>query len=71
MHFYIPSFIVEGEGDHAGVVLARDGPATELTPKEASMILEFIDPTTLERFRAEAISDNRYIGRRSWSTEDI
>ena len=62
---------MEGKGDHAGVVLTRDQLAPEAAPKAMLMIVEFIEPTTSERFRAEAISDKCYTGRRSWITEDL
>ena len=60
-----------GEGDHAVVGLAGDEPEPEPVPKVASEIVELIDLTTLERFRAEVTSDNCHTGRRSWITEDL
>ena len=62
---------VEGEDDHAGVVMAGDEPEPEPAPKATSKMAEFIDPTTLKSFRAEVTSDNCYTGRWSWITEEF
>ena len=62
---------VEGEDDHAGVVLAGDEPEPEPAPKVVLKMVELIDPITLKRFRAEVTSDNCYTGRWSWITEEF
>ena len=62
---------VEGDDDHAGVVLAGDEPEPEPAPKVVLKMVELIDPITLKRFRAEVTSDNCYTGRWSWITEEF